>query len=405
MPVFPYIPTEFFECSDGAFSDHSRRGACYWHGGLRTNEPIPVGHGSANKLGVKDVPLSSIHIAEEWFQNRKEHFSTRSVENIVQAVKTGKFRWENMDPVTLWKNPDNKHLYMLSGHSRLEAFARLLSIGAKVAGRDFSTIPAKITENITLDEAIKIALESNTLSTRETDLERAAYYRKMRLEESQPEKNLQEMAKRLEGKEATKILAYSYLSPTGKSLYALQALDAGEDTSRAIIQNVARWIGNARRSFPMLTDQHENELYDWLLTGKAYGTKAGQISSETEFKNRLASIINRRTEFGVFPQDKPLNVFNLAGKTPIEQQYDQQLNDARQKVADLEKQLKDKIRELAARGADETTIQKITEGLSASLTRYRAEYARLAQNKGSVMEATKGELSLFGIGRICLACV
>lgn len=35
-------------------------------------------------------------------------------------------------------------------------------------------------------------------------------------------------------------------------------------------------------SVPQLTDAH-NELYDFLISGRAYGTAKGQISNEREF--------------------------------------------------------------------------------------------------------------------------
>lgn len=394
MPVYPDIIRYYWPCQDGTYSDHGGRGACNWHGGLSSPDPIELGTGGSGRLGVTDVQLNQVKTKPEWFQNRAGGFSTRSVDNIVNAARSGNFSWANFDPVALWEAPGGE-LYVLSGHSRTEAFARLYAAGTKVDGRDFSRIPAKIVRGISEQEARKIAMESNTLSTKETDLERAAYYRRLRVMDNTPAREIDQAAKRMEGRNASHILALSYLSPSGKTLASLSALSEAEDTSRGVIGNVARWIGNARKAFPMLTDQHENELYDFLITHKGYGTSRGQISNEREFSNRLASVINRRTEFGVFPADRPLNLLNLVTKSPVEQTYDDQVEDARRKIAELEKAVKDKTRELTARGATEDQVREITASLEAALRRSRIEYTNLLQSKGRVMEAARNELNLF----------
>ena len=199
MPIYKHIPDQFFPCRDGTFSDHNRRNACSWHGGLRSDEPVSLETGGYS--GVVLVPLADIHINTGWFQNRQDHFSTRSVNNIVEAAHSGEFRWSNFDAVTLWRHPEDNLLYMLSGHSRLEAFSRLCAMGARAEGKDFCKIPAKIESGIDLEQAQRIALESNTLGTKETDLERAAYYRQIRLQEDANLSNLKKMAKRMEGQQ------------------------------------------------------------------------------------------------------------------------------------------------------------------------------------------------------------
>ncbi|RME00923.1 MAG: hypothetical protein D6816_13050, partial [Bacteroidetes bacterium] len=203
MPIFHDIPQEFYRCKDGTYSDHARRGACNWHGGLESPEPIErcqTGpHGQ--DTGVFLVPLDDLHTNEEWFQNRAQAFSTRSVENIVNAYLDGKFQWAQFDPITAWHNPADGRLYIISGHSRTEAFRRLCAMGASVDGRSFCEIPTKIVRGISLEEAQRLAMESNTLATPETDIERARYYRRMR-EQGVPESQIKADAKRMEGRNA-----------------------------------------------------------------------------------------------------------------------------------------------------------------------------------------------------------
>lgn len=338
--------------------------------------------------GVNMIPIEAINIRRDWFQNRATPYSERSVESIVQAAMSGSFRWSQLDPVTLWVGPDGK-LYMLSGHSRLEAFDRLCRAGAVVDGQTFCNIPAKIEANISLEEAKRIALESNTLSTKETELERAEYYRAMRMQG----RNADNEAKRLEGDNWSTVLALSYLNPSGKTYTTLRALENGDATSKGNIRTIARWIGNARAKYGSLTNFHEDELYTWLVDNTGYGTRTGQISNERDFNNRLASIINRRSTFGQL--EDSLNIIANVTLSPVEAQYNQQLAEASEKVKALQKMLDDKIKEYRNRAATENQILELTAPISAQLTRARIEYQALLQKKGDVTQYAKQEVNLF----------
>jgi hypothetical protein len=403
MSIFSRVPNRFYKCNNGKYSDHARRGACNYNGGLKSNEPVKLSRADSKQQQqyqagqVLMVPVQAINVRREWFQGRATPYSERSVENITKAVQVGKFRWSNMDPVTLWAGPDGK-LYMLSGHSRLEAFTRLCEASAVADGRNFCEIPAKIETNITLQQAKEIALQSNTLSTKETTLERAAYYAALR-EKGANDKSLLDHAKQLEGKNYTTVLAFSHLNPAGRTYAALLALDKGETDSSNIIANVGRWIGNARKFYPALTNFHENELYDWLINRRGYGTGSAQVSNEKEFKERLASVINRRTTFGVL--EDSLNIQAFLQRSPVEQQYDAQLTAARKEVTELDNQLKAKIKDLTARDATSAQIEEITRPLEISLRRARVAYQEMVNKRGDVAAAARNELSLFaGIGKI-----
>lgn len=388
-----------WECEDGTFSTTKKRKyACRWHGGVKKEATVVItSDGKGSQLNVVDVPLNKVSINHEWFQNRTAPYSLRSVENIINAVNTDSFKWVNFDPITIYKDKKGNY-FILSGHSRTEAFKRLCEENAKVKGRTFCKIPAKIIEGISLEDAKKIARESNTLSTPETDLERAEYYRRLRTSENLSDAELMQAAKRTEGRNANFILALSYLSSTGKTWNALQAFQNADETSNNNLKNIARWIGNARKKyFDILTNAHENEIYDWLTVHKGYGTAKGQINNEREFNERLYSIINRQMEFGKL--NKPLNILRYISKSPTEAQYDKQVNEQMQLIKDIDKELKNKISELARRGATEIQIKNATEGLEAGLRRARLELQRLLQNKGNILEQSRNEPTLFGIKR------
>lgn len=388
-------PRQLYRCRDGTFSTHKRRGACNWHGGLRTTEPVKLGtRRGGQSADVELIPLRDIHVAHQWFQNRTAPYSLRSVQNIVEAARGGNFKWANLDAITVWRNPGDRKLYVLSGHSRHEAFRQLCEAGIRVDGRDFCAIPAK-TFTGSLEAAKKLALESNTLSTKETDLERATFYRRQR-EAGADASAMLSLAKRLEGRNANTILAFSFLSPTGKTWAALRALADGQADSRTIIKAVGRWIGNARRRNPQLTDFHENELYEWLVMRKGYGSSAGQVNSEQKFIKRLDSIINRRTTFGKL--EESLNIQSAVTLSPVERQYNQRLEEARKQIKELDKELQTKIKNLTARGTTAADVARIIEPIERALRRARIEYQGLVSSYDQVQEAARNEQRLFGVG-------
>ena len=350
------------------------------------NVSVPPSMKTGVATSIENLPIQSISIKREWFQNRATPYSERSVQNIVDAVNAGQFNWANFDAVTVWAAPEGK-IYMLSGHSRLEAFERLCKAGRQ----EFCTIPAKITA-VTFQEAKKIALESNTLSTKETVLERAEFWRKLRLEGTAASV-IEEEAKRVEGANWTTIIAYSHLYPTGKTLDALSLLQSAEATSQNNIKTIAKWIGNAIKRYPQLTVSHENELFDWLVTGRGYGTRAGQFSKEVDFSTRLAAIINKRTAFGVL--DERLNIQNNVTLSPVERQYNAQLDEAKERISDLEKQLREKQADLIKRGATDAQIIELTAPINAAIQKAKLDLRRLIDNREEVANYAKQEQNLF----------
>lgn len=389
--IYQNVP-ELYQCTDGTYSTSSSPNACSQHGGRKNKSPLTFGSGSA-LLNVQDVPLSDIHIDRRLFQGREKAFSQRSVDNIVSDVQTGRFVWANLDPITLWQSPDGK-LYLLSGHSRHHAFEVLRDMNAMVDGKAFSRIPAKIYSG-ELDAARKLALESNTLSTKETDIERAAYYRKLR-QDGVSEKSILEQLKKNEGRNWTNVLSYTYLSPTGKTWASLKQFADGEDTSATLAKSLAKWIGSARKQFPMLTNEHETELYNWIFENKGYGTGVYQVSNERDFLEKVGRFVQKNTEFGVF-QDRPLNILSAQQKSPAEQEFDRQIYERQGQILSLDKEIRAKIKDLTERKATKDDLQRIISPLEATLRNMRADLQRLIQQKSQIVEYSKKEASLFGI--------
>lgn len=108
------------------------------------NSPATLAPGDAG--GVILVPIFDLNFDTKNFQNRQDEFSETSVNRIVDAVDDGEFNWAVFDPITVWKNPQDGKLYVLSGHSRSEAFKRLAMAGKSAQGKKFDRIPAKVFE-------------------------------------------------------------------------------------------------------------------------------------------------------------------------------------------------------------------------------------------------------------------
>jgi hypothetical protein len=266
-----------------------------------------------------------------------------------------------------------------------------------VDGRTFAAIPAKIERNITVEQAKEIALNSNTLSTKETDIERAEYYRNLR-SNGVKKSELEKLASKNEGRNASQIIAYSFLYPNGKTLNALTLLDGASAASQGNAKILAKWIGEARQRFTILTDSHENEIYDWLLSAEGYGRSKGQLSKETDFLAKLANILQKKGAGGMFNSfnpSEPLNIKNFQYKPQIERDYDEQLTNLKKEKDDLEKELREKRGDLLRRGGTIERVTEITAGLSATLVRKEREYLNLLEAKGRMLVAAQSQQSLF----------
>lgn len=386
--VYPEIPA-LYECNDGTYSTSNSARACSWHGGLKSRTPVQLTDSYSGLITIRDVPLEDIHIDTRLFQGRQKEYSERSVANIVNDVRAGRFLWENLDPITLWANTAGK-LYLLSGHSRYEAFRRLAEFGESAQGKAFTRIPAKILKNVPVDVAQTVALESNTLSTKETDVERATYYRKLRQDGAQ-EKTILETIKKNEGKNWTNIYAYTFLSPNGATWSTLKQFGESEDSSAKTAQTLARWIGQARRQFTDLTNENEQELYAFLFQDGGYGTGPRQVNSENIFLEKV-----REWTFGLQPGEL-LNIRNKMQRSPVQQQYDAQVREAQQEVMEADKALKNEIRRLTEAGADQKTAQQITLGLQTRLTAARLALQRLLAKRDEVLSYAQNEPTLFGV--------
>jgi hypothetical protein len=390
--IYKEIPNEFYPCVDGTYSDHNRNRACTRHGGLITDEAIRLCNGvelEGSELQVLSISVKDIQLYLKKFQNRETPYSEESVQRILNAVKDGTFRFEEFDPVLLWKAPDGI-LYMLSGHSRLEAFTRL----SKQGNTRFNKIPAKIVA-VPQAEAEEIALRSNTLSTKEKDYERAMFYRR-EIEIGKSYAKIIEAAKKNEGKDAPRIVAYAYLNPYGKTFTALKSLEGRDSNSDLIMRTIAYWVGEARLKFPQLSNMHEDEIYTWLVNG-AYPK---QYKNKIDFLRKIQQTIYQRTEFGNFDTEKPLNLLNTAVRSFSEERYIEEEELLKLKIKEQVELIERKAQNLRSNGAGSDQILQLLTNDYGYLNRLRVELTAWQQKKASIVNQGANAPSLFAISGV-----
>ena len=371
-----------------------------------------LGRKTSNKIGIVDFPIKNIYTDEKRFQNRKNAFSEDSKNRIIKAFKTFTFDWAKFDPITLWKDKNGK-VFVISGHSRLAAFKELFKQGYDYNTFTFHTIPARFFEG-TEAQAIDLALNSNTLSTKETDVERAMYYNRQREtceiknlsglgSKTDCEKQVEQACREAEGKNANFILNLSYLNPQGNLIDTLSRLGAEKDNdSTNVLRTVANWIGEARRNNPAITNEQESEIAKFLLNG-GYGNKTGQFRNKAQFNERLDYSFNKWKARGSKPGDA-LNLANTLSKSPFEKDYDERVSKAKADydaaIADHEEKHKKYLILVMNGQLKQQRMDELMKPIVGYVERTKKEYDRVRGQKDEVKKAAEAQTSLFGLGKI-----
>jgi antirestriction protein ArdC len=372
---------------------------------IRKNPPTEK---TSTKVDIVDISINEIYTDEKRFQNRKNAYSEDSKNRIINAVTNGTFDWAKFDPVLLWFDPSAKRNYVLSGHSRYAAFKELATVN-----NDFSKIPSRFFKG-TEAEAIDIALNSNTLSTKETEVERAMYYNRQRNKcemknlkglgaKTDCEKEVETACREAEGKNANYILNLSYLNPEGYLIDTLSRLGAEKDNdSTNVLRTIANWIGEARRKNPQILNEQETEIAQFLLNG-GYGNKTGQFRNKEQFIERLDYSFNKWMVRGANPSDA-LNLANTLSKSSFEKEYDERLANARQVLDDAINEHEEKYKKYLFSVMDGSMTQERMDELMKPIigwvSKARTEYSRISGQKDEVKKAASAQTSLFGFRNI-----
>ena len=289
--------------------------------------------------------------------------------------------WDDskQDPIEIWKDPEDGKFYVLSGHHRRD--------GAIMARRkNVKVIEFKGTEA----EAIERATFSNFRNKNHTVFDNANMFRQFREEKNKEGRD--KLRTELD-RNARFTENVSYLNPDGKTLDTLRATFNNKDkASQNKIESVADWIGEVRKKYKdKLTDQHENEMYDFLMGDqKKYNTKAkfqeviGQLTSTTDWK----------------PESSVLNLKRLQYKSDAERKYDEEA----QRLTSEIKSRQEKIKQFEARLTDvnnpgyldpddpnydsmKSQLDKKTTALNTEIKALQKDLMKHKQSKGDFVRA------------------
>jgi hypothetical protein len=317
------------------------------------------------QCAVALVPVAEIRTDEARFQNRAAKYSEESVQRIVQD-----FDPNRLDPVVLWRDAKDGRVYMLSGHSRLEAHKRLQQ----------STIPAKFFVG-TEAEAIRFAkVDANRGATQENVAEDVKAYRLLR--DGDPALNVaphnkRDLQARFKGK-WQKLEAYTYLNPKGTLLQVLAQPNA-QDQFKYLL-NRAATIGLLRKQHPQLTNLHEEELVNyWWKSPKGH-----ELSSDD-----FAQQVTRRVQRLDFDPTEPLSM-ERAPTTGTDARAD--TREVQQQVYQLraeETKLRERLRQARTKAEKEALTAEVMANIQ--------ERERLERG---IRTALKSQTAMFGIGGI-----
>lgn len=361
---------------------------------------VPMKSDFGNAFDLAYIPVNQIKTDEKNFQNRADKYSEKSVQAIIKAVKNNSFNWFAFDPVLLWENPDGD-LIVLSGHSRTEAFRRLASENPdlEIDGLNFSKIPSKIFKGDFL-YAKNLALNSNALSTPETLLERADFYRKQRQQLSKRQDIAKLREKALRENQGAVIWDLSFLPPDGLTVDSLRRFKLQEDSEGAFENyiravNIAQWIGKAFQIYKGLSTLHDSELFKFLTNN--YGTKSGQYNSFTKLNDRL-QILYPRNVANFEKVDFDGNFTTPFGLVIYEKNDDEinEIQELETEAKRAKRELDNKIKDLRGRTSDKAQIFEI-------VTPYFNDYVNSlfqwwnSLDREKVRKTDKNQGALFGM--------
>jgi hypothetical protein len=297
----------------------------------------------ASSIDVQDVSLDEIHTDEDRFQPRGGEFSEETARRVAEDYDPSL-----MDPIDLWRDPDDRELYVLAGHSRLEGFRR----------READTIPAVVKEDMTEEQAIRYALVENDKGTNLTNAERAGVVRRMRESgELDTIKDQREFAEDLYDRNASVVFDLSWLDPGGKALDVLTSLEGSQSDDYREAETMAQWVGKLMRLHrDDFTRQHENEMFNFLLDN--YKTEGREFTAFPEFRQYVEEAKNRVGPMGSFDEDDRLNLEKVRPKSQQERVIDQQVQQAKEEVREAKKRLDERRSELLERMHAEDSISR-----------------------------------------------
>jgi len=343
-----------------------------------------------------EVPIAELTTSLKDFQGRAEAYSSTTYNRIVNEVKSGNFNRTALPPIQIWKDPRTGKFVILGGHSRTAAFEAIYAgkhpLHKKYSKEDFAHIAAQVVDAKNLDEAKKIAQESN-LAGVQSDIDFAKYVREIR-PTFQTKAEYWKKMEDLFGANKNYINELSYLNPAGKTMAMLQQfLSITDRSQRAIIDKIASYIGAVREKMPKITNAHEDEIFDWLFSSLSSGNKA--IQDKISTKQEVIAIIMAKVENMFFEPDKPLNLNNIGSKTYIDEEYEKLLNEKLQEITQKQKEYNAVKEDLFAQGYSTEEIENALKERDKYILHLQKQLRDLKLKKGEIQLENKKIINLF----------
>lgn len=365
----------------------------------KVSDNKPDSNTSLNKDKADDVfmmDISDIHTDEKRFQGR-DKLNEDAVERIAKN-----FNYKDQDPIHIWKDPKDGKYYVLSGHHRLEGAKRADGI-TKVKVVD------KSADFKTEEDAINFAKrEANYNRTQETIIESANTLRDLiNQERNETDKGklekirtqIKDFLKMLMAN-ATSVRNLAYLNPKGKVISTLKNLERSNDDTYNFVLGRAKWIGAVREKYPVITDEHERELFDSLMSEE--GVKA--ITNKADFLKKVGDIVKSSD----FDAKLPINILNLTSKSYLETEWEEKMKE----LESEKKSYENKINELEGRFNDPTRDDFVNindpyykekrayadmeiESLKGKIANINNKINAHYKNKSEVDKFVKNQLSIF----------
>lgn len=295
----------------------------------------PAGGQSATQF--MNMRLSAINTDVDRFQNRENEYSEETVTSIVEDVNAGRLDPRDIPPILVWTDPNDGNTYVVGGHSRVEAFRRL--------GLDI--IQTQDISHLSEEQAIRRGREDNALGTQESFVEQAKLVRDWMADEEISQAEIERRAKQLFKRNNKVVIAFAALNPRGKAIQSVAQFEGVQTGERERIQNMAKYVGEARLAYPQLTDSHETELFNYLLDNDNKRTK-----SQRAFLEFVGDLVKRKTFMGEFDDTQPLNIKQIRPKTELEEQANEELKNAEKDLKAAQNALQSKIEEIEKRRED-----------------------------------------------------
>ena len=214
-------------------------------------EPPPKPTKGRMEMPVVYVKRPDIVVDEDTFQPREE-INPEVIRSIKEDPDPTK-----VQPVLLWKNPEDGKTYLVAGHHTYYGL------------EEFAEIPARyMPEGTTRDQAQTTGYLENLQRTEQTDRDNLKVVRKL----FNPDKSMAENTRNIldaapglgSTNKVANLVRLSFLNDGGGFI---QNLENPGGFPR--IRSYAYYVGQLRKNFPQITNTHETDIFDYLYQSGA----------------------------------------------------------------------------------------------------------------------------------------